>query len=92
MSAGGTPTFFTNHEVPEVTEVRAGTYIYGDRGCIANGTVPLEDCALNAGEVKPVVPRASVSHVGEGIDASARQVAEVYGVTVGEIERILRIT
>jgi D-serine deaminase-like pyridoxal phosphate-dependent protein len=46
VSSGGTPTFFTNHEVPEITEVRAGTYIYGDRTCIANGTVPLEDCAL----------------------------------------------
>jgi len=46
VSAGGTPTFFTNHEVPEITEVRAGTYLYGDRACIANGSVPLEDCAL----------------------------------------------
>jgi D-serine deaminase-like pyridoxal phosphate-dependent protein len=46
VSAGGTPTFFTNHEVPEVTEVRAGTYVYGDRACIADGAVPLEDCAL----------------------------------------------
>jgi D-serine deaminase-like pyridoxal phosphate-dependent protein len=46
VSSGGTPSFFTNHEVPEITEVRAGTYIYGDRTCIANGTVPLEDCAL----------------------------------------------
>jgi D-serine deaminase-like pyridoxal phosphate-dependent protein len=46
VSAGGTPGFFSNHEVHEVTEVRAGTYVYGDRACIANGTVPLEDCAL----------------------------------------------
>jgi len=46
VSAGGTPTFFTNHDVPEVTEVRAGTYVYGDRSCIANGSIPLEDCAL----------------------------------------------
>jgi D-serine deaminase-like pyridoxal phosphate-dependent protein len=46
VSAGGTPTFFSNHEVPELTEVRAGTYVYGDRSCIANGSVPLEDCAL----------------------------------------------
>ena len=46
VSGGGTPTFFTNHEVPEITEVRAGTYVYGDRSCIANGSVPLEDCAL----------------------------------------------
>jgi 5-methylthioadenosine/S-adenosylhomocysteine deaminase len=33
----------------------------------------LEDCALQAGEAKPIVPTASVSHVGEGIDASARR-------------------
>jgi D-serine deaminase-like pyridoxal phosphate-dependent protein len=46
VSAGGTPTFFRNHEVPEVTEVRAGTYVYGDRSCIANGSVPIDDCAL----------------------------------------------
>jgi D-serine deaminase-like pyridoxal phosphate-dependent protein len=46
VSSGGTPTFFTNHEVPEITEVRAGTYVYGDRTCIANGTVPFDDCAL----------------------------------------------
>jgi D-serine deaminase-like pyridoxal phosphate-dependent protein len=46
VSSGGTPTFFTNHDVPEITEARAGTYVYGDRTCIANGTVPFEDCAL----------------------------------------------
>jgi D-serine deaminase-like pyridoxal phosphate-dependent protein len=46
VSSGGTPSLFATHDVPEVTEVRVGTYIYGDRGCIANGTVPLEDCAL----------------------------------------------
>jgi D-serine deaminase-like pyridoxal phosphate-dependent protein len=46
VSAGGTPTFFTNHEVGGITEVRAGTYVYGDRSCIANGAVPLDDCAL----------------------------------------------
>ena len=46
VSGGGTPAFFSNHEVSELTEVRAGTYVYGDRSCIANGSVQLEDCAL----------------------------------------------
>jgi len=46
VSGGGTPTFFTNHEVPEITEVRAGTYIYGDRSCVAAGVTPLDDCAI----------------------------------------------
>jgi D-serine deaminase-like pyridoxal phosphate-dependent protein len=46
VSGGGTPTARHTHEIGEVTEIRAGTYVYGDRACIANGTVPLEDCAL----------------------------------------------
>ena len=46
VSGGGTPGLFSSHETPELTEVRAGTYVYGDRSCIANGTVALEDCAL----------------------------------------------
>lgn len=46
VSAGGTPSWATNHLVGEITEVRAGTYVYGDRSCIANGSVALQDCAL----------------------------------------------
>jgi D-serine deaminase-like pyridoxal phosphate-dependent protein len=46
VSGGGTPTARRTHEIGEVTEVRAGTYVYGDRACIANGSVPLETCAL----------------------------------------------
>jgi D-serine deaminase-like pyridoxal phosphate-dependent protein len=46
VSGGGTPTARTTHEIGEVTEVRAGTYVYGDRACIANGSVPLDSCAL----------------------------------------------
>ncbi len=46
VSGGGTPTARRTHEVGEVTEVRVGTYVYGDRACIANGSVALEDCAL----------------------------------------------
>ena len=42
VSAGGTPTWQLNHLAGEVTEVRAGTYVYGDRSCIANGSVPLD--------------------------------------------------
>jgi D-serine deaminase-like pyridoxal phosphate-dependent protein len=45
-SVGGTPTGFTAHAGGGVTELRAGTYVFGDRSCMANGTVTLEDCAL----------------------------------------------
>ena len=46
VSGGGTADAFRSHEIAELTEIRAGTYIYGDRSCIANGSVALEDCAL----------------------------------------------
>ncbi len=46
VSGGGTPGFFSSSLTPELTEVRAGTYVYGDRSCIANGTATLDDCAL----------------------------------------------
>jgi D-serine deaminase-like pyridoxal phosphate-dependent protein len=55
VSGGGTPTARSTHEVGEVTEVRVGTYVYGDRACIANGSVALEDCALRV--VATVVSR-----------------------------------
>jgi D-serine deaminase-like pyridoxal phosphate-dependent protein len=46
VSGGGTPTAYDGLEGGEVTELRAGTYVYGDRSCVANGSVPLETCAL----------------------------------------------
>jgi D-serine deaminase-like pyridoxal phosphate-dependent protein len=46
LSAGGTADAFHTHDLASVTELRAGTYVFGDRGCIANGSVALEDCAL----------------------------------------------
>jgi D-serine deaminase-like pyridoxal phosphate-dependent protein len=45
-SGGGTPTAFTTTSRSGLSELRAGTYVYGDRACIANGSVRLEDCAL----------------------------------------------
>jgi len=46
VSGGGTPAAFRTHEVGEVTEIRAGTYVYGDLNCIEDGTVSSGDCAL----------------------------------------------
>src|SRR3954452_20029345 len=46
VSVGGTPTARSAHELGIATELRVGTYVYGDRACMANGTAQLEDCAL----------------------------------------------
>jgi D-serine deaminase-like pyridoxal phosphate-dependent protein len=47
VSGGGTPTAKRTHEIGQITEIRAGTYVYGDRACVENGTVPIDECALN---------------------------------------------
>ena len=55
ISSGGTPTARFAHELAEITELRPGTYVYGDQACIADGSVPLENCALRV--VATVVSR-----------------------------------
>jgi D-serine deaminase-like pyridoxal phosphate-dependent protein len=55
VSGGGTPEAFHVHESGEFTELRVGTYVYGDRRCAALGIVPPEDCALRV--VATVVSR-----------------------------------
>ena len=76
VSAGGTPTFFSNHDVPEVTEVRAGTYVYGDRSCIANGSVPLADCALRIRATVVSRPTATRGILDAGSKALTNDPAE----------------
>ena len=46
VSGGGTPHALETTRDDALTELRADTYVYGDRSCIANGSVPLEDTAL----------------------------------------------
>ena len=46
VSAGGTPSMWQAHIHPEITEYRAGIYVYGDRMSLRSGAVTLETCAL----------------------------------------------
>jgi D-serine deaminase-like pyridoxal phosphate-dependent protein len=46
VSGGGTPSMWHAHTHPEVTEHRAGMYIYGDRTTLRSGAMQLDDCAL----------------------------------------------
>jgi D-serine deaminase-like pyridoxal phosphate-dependent protein len=46
VSGGGTPTMWEVHQHPEVTEHRAGIYVYGDRLTMRSGAVTLDTCAL----------------------------------------------
>jgi D-serine deaminase-like pyridoxal phosphate-dependent protein len=46
VSGGSTPTLWHTHEIPGVTEVRPGTYVYNDRTTAAIGACAWDDCAL----------------------------------------------
>jgi D-serine deaminase-like pyridoxal phosphate-dependent protein len=46
VSGGGTPSMWQAHLHPEVTEHRAGIYVYGDRLTLRAGAVTLDTCAL----------------------------------------------
>ncbi len=47
MSGGGTQCMWQAHEHPEVTEHRAGMYIFGDRYTLKHGNIAVEECSLN---------------------------------------------
>ncbi|HWQ15757.1 MAG TPA: D-TA family PLP-dependent enzyme [Roseiflexaceae bacterium] len=47
VSGGGSPVMWQAHECREITEHRAGTYVYGDRKMVAVGAMRLEECALS---------------------------------------------
>src|SRR5215212_5912777 len=47
VSGGGTPTMWEAHLHPELTEHRAGIYVYGDRLTLRSGAVTLDTCALH---------------------------------------------
>ena len=46
VSGGSTPAAWRMHEVPCVTEVRPGTYVYNDRTTERTGACDWDDCAL----------------------------------------------
>jgi D-serine deaminase-like pyridoxal phosphate-dependent protein len=76
VSVGGTPTARTVHELGIATELRVGTYVYGDRACIANGSVPLEDCALRILATVVSTPTRDRAIVDAGSKALTSDLAE----------------
>jgi D-serine deaminase-like pyridoxal phosphate-dependent protein len=46
VSGGGTPQMWQAHQFPEVTEHRAGMYIFGDRFTVGSGALTLDDCSF----------------------------------------------
>ena len=47
VTSGGSPDMWAAGELRNITEYRAGTYVYNDRSLVARGTCTLGDCALS---------------------------------------------
>ena len=46
VSGGGTGAAQTAHEVPELTELRVGTYVFNDMNTVTHGWATVDDCAM----------------------------------------------
>jgi D-serine deaminase-like pyridoxal phosphate-dependent protein len=66
VSGGSTPTLWRTHEIPGVTEMRPGTYVYNDRTTAVVGACDWDDCALTvlATVVSTAVPGQAVIDAG----------------------------
>jgi D-serine deaminase-like pyridoxal phosphate-dependent protein len=66
VSGGSTPLAWRMHEVPGLTEVRPGTYVYNDRTTAAIGACEPADCALTvlATVISRSVPEQAVIDAG----------------------------
>jgi D-serine deaminase-like pyridoxal phosphate-dependent protein len=87
ISGGGTPTerWKATEDAPVLTEVRAGTYVYGDRMCVANGSVALEDCALRLRATvvsRPTVDRAIVDAGSKALTSDTKPGLDGWGHVV----------
>jgi D-serine deaminase-like pyridoxal phosphate-dependent protein len=80
LSGGGTELAFRTHELADLTELRVGTYVFGDRACIANGSVPLEDCALRVHATVVSRPTARRAILDAGSKVLTTDSAEAPGV------------
>ncbi len=81
VSGGGTKTAFQAHEVPEVNEFRAGTYIFNDKRTVDKGVATLDDCALSV--IVSVVSRPTPDRAI--IDGGSKTFSSDFGLPVGYI-------
>jgi D-serine deaminase-like pyridoxal phosphate-dependent protein len=66
VSGGSTPSAFLSDQIPGVTEIRPGTYVYNDLNTYFQGACRLEDCAARvvATVVSTAVPNRAMIDAG----------------------------
>lgn len=66
VSGGSTPSAFQSHQIPGITEIRPGTYVYNDLNTFYQEACGLEDCAARvvATVVSTAVPGRAMIDAG----------------------------
>jgi D-serine deaminase-like pyridoxal phosphate-dependent protein len=85
VSGGGTPTLYAAHTYTEVTEYRAGEYLYGDRSHLAAGRMPLERIAariLATVVSRPTMERAILDAGAKTLSGTLRPNQQGHGFIV----------
>lgn len=97
VSGGSTPTALASHEIPGITEIRPGTYIFNDRTTADIGACGWDECAYSvlATVVSTAVPGQAV--VDAGSKALSREElrapdAAGYGALLNRPEVVVRTT
>lgn len=85
VSVGGTPGCWDTHNLPGVTELRVGTYIYHDRATVGAGVATLEECAVHVRATvvsRPTADRAILDSGSKTLssDRVAPSVGEGFGL------------
>ncbi len=95
VSGGSTPAAWRMHELPAVTEVRPGTYIFNDRTTAAIGACADDDCALTvlATVVSRAVPGQAVVDAGSkalGREPLPPELGDGFAAVLGEPRAVVR--
>lgn len=91
VSTGGTPAYPRAHEVPGVTEHRAGTYAFNDRATVAAGVATWDDCAMRilATVVGRPTPTRAITDAGSKTLSSDLQNQTGHGRIVGYPDAVI---
>lgn len=77
VSGGSTPTAFQSHHIPQLTEIRPGSYVFNDMNTVRGGFCKLDDCAARV--VATVISTAVPGQVV--IDAGSKSLTRDPGPT-----------
>lgn len=82
VSGGGSPVIWQAQNYPEVTEHRAGMYVYGDLYGVNHGVSTMEQCALKilATVVSRPTPRRGILDSGSKVLSSDQMGLDGYGL------------